>query len=645
MTPRTLQTSREVYKVLGIDITSLIDCWQSEYSHAVKHHGKPFAVKLMKEYLTLGERYALRQPITNLSFKKSDNNGFPSKLRPFKPWLRSKNEHRVRAALTVLRTVEDLRLPISKDISTVTDPQRIGDLSPIIAFIPQWAKRLPKLYIEDIKYHLSYKKGPNGQALKTTDMDLGAIITTELMPFIKAVSKALYDEAPPDETFLISEGGIHSRLSQFPDKSGKTRTIAVVDYYSQRALRPLQRALMDLLKKLVSDGTYSHKDVGVFAQRATKEKSFIACYDLSAATDRFPYQLQYALLKAIVPKENLSEGFWNILAKRKFFVPWSGETVSYEAGQPMGAFASWPLFSLAHHAVIEYCGRGTQGSSKHKYKMIGDDVIITDERMAQNYEKVMALCGVSINLGKTVKSGAQCENSAAEVAKMLFLNGKQLSPLTPGFVKTLVNPLMFNQTLRILVEREFITDFQLLPDLMKVLFRKDESFNKALILIQNPINGLSASHEVSIGTNRWSPFSETEVLKAFQCIRLRNLLRRVVDIDVYAFGAVNPQEVGKTLPRIQEAQVYTKTQLETQMKSAAFRLACAEPKGKDASELYGVEFLSDPSEPFGDLERRKEIKKSSLLLETLMILERDEISDLEDEIEILKSDMFEFVPM
>jgi len=644
MVPKTLQTLERVYKVLGLDITPLVLAWSKSYRHAFKHNGKKYSVNLMKEYLTLGERYSIHQKLTPIPFRKSDKNGFPSQIKVFKPWLRSENVHKVRAALSVLRTVEDLRLPISKDIGTVIEPPSHGDLSPILDFIPQWCKRFKRrIYLEEMKYHLTSKNGPNGPALLTTDKDLGAIITSELWLPLQEASSVQIDETPPDHTFVRNDGGIHSRLAQFPEKSGKTRTIAIIDYWSQRALRPLHNALMDILKSLESDGTYSHRNIGKYAKQSTKEKSFIACFDLTAATDRFPSQIQKVLLGNLLPEKKAAP-LWSLLAERTFTVSWSGEKVNYGVGQPMGALSSWPLFAIAHHLVIEYCSKRQRGV-KYKYKMIGDDVIITDEAMARKYLETMTLLGVKVNLDKTVTVSAESNHSAARVAKQLYHNGIQLTPITPGFLKTFSNPLLINQVMEELNFREIITNPQALPLLLRTLFPKEKSLLKAVVLIQNPMNGF-APH-INMGNaipNRWTPYTKEYVHKVLTLIRLRNLCKQVESYDVVAFEQTLepiPLEGSAETEHTptHEALLFTKRDLETAFIKAAFRLSCAEIEDLSTLDLMPVEFITDPGDPFGDLKRRRELKKSSLLLETLEVLENSDITLFEDEVETLKQGM------
>lgn len=340
--------------------------------------------------------------------------------------------------LAIFRSVEVFRLAPSHDIQSVTTPAVRDEklLADILNFIPGWVKSLNKtLSFPKMSYHYTVKKGPNGPALTSSDSDLTAIFNdTELFEAIQTVSTELDDENPIGEEFVRSTGpAIHSKLTQFPEKAGKTRTIAVVDYYSQRALSPLHSALMRLLNALETDGTSSHMNVGNYIKERTKFKDFVQTFDLTAFTDRFPREIQETLLFELCENKVLAKAWWTILADRTFTVAWSGEKVKYAAGQPMGAKASWPLCALAHHAVVEYC------RAKRKYRLIGDDVGITDQRSASRYQEVISALGVETNPGKGTLSLEGSLNSSAEIAKRLYLNGNDVTPLTPGLILSLRN--------------------------------------------------------------------------------------------------------------------------------------------------------------------------------------------------------------
>jgi len=47
----------------------------------------------------------------------------------------------------------------------------------------------------------------------------------------------------------------HSKLHFLQDKAGKTRNVAIGDYWSQMALLPLHDSLMKMLKSIKSDCT------------------------------------------------------------------------------------------------------------------------------------------------------------------------------------------------------------------------------------------------------------------------------------------------------------------------------------------------------------------------------------------------------
>jgi hypothetical protein len=482
-----------VAESLDIDIRPITTNWTRIYAQRKQMRGKQDAVKFCKELNTAAERYALHQRIEPIPWTKSGNDGYPKIINFAKQNLRSKDPNVVVLTLSVFRSCEVFRLPISKDIESVTKPCSFDPelVDSIINFIPEWVKRFPPLKLPKMKWHFTLKNGPNGHALKTSDSDISAVMADEeLFEAIQTVQRLLKDGRPMKPLSRIKPGnGIHSRITQFPEKSGKTRTIAIIDYYSQRCLKPLHEGLMSFLGKLVSDGTYSHSNVGNFVKQKTKEKSFIACSDLTAATDRFPAIIQKKLLFELLKDDELSEALWTLLAKRTFKLSWCDEYVTYSCGQPMGAYASWPLFASAHHLIVEYCASIVGKAIKEQYKIIGDDNAIAVEEVYEAYLSVMTRLGLTINPGKTTVSPQASDYSAAEVAKQLYLNGINLTPLTPGFIRNIKKPYMFNTCMGILNERYELVDPEIPSMLINKLYRKGKTRKLVWLLGTNPING------------------------------------------------------------------------------------------------------------------------------------------------------------
>lgn len=83
-------------------------------------------------------------------------------------------------------------------------------------------------------------------------------------------------------------------------------------------------------------------------------------YDLSAATDRLPVQLQVSILSAFFGNE-YAENWRKLLIDRDYYL---GSTNSselvrkrYSVGQPMGALSSWAMLAVTHHLIVQDCAR------------------------------------------------------------------------------------------------------------------------------------------------------------------------------------------------------------------------------------------------------------------------------------------------
>jgi hypothetical protein len=87
------------------------------------------------------------------------------------------------------------------------------------------------------------------------------------------------------------------RISHIPEPGGKTRTIAIGDYWSQTALRPFHNIVMGVLRRLVTDGTWDQH--AQFDRIRCEAQAPVYSFDLSSATDRFPIKIQQHLVAAL----------------------------------------------------------------------------------------------------------------------------------------------------------------------------------------------------------------------------------------------------------------------------------------------------------------------------------------------------------
>lgn len=94
--------------------------------------------------------------------------------------------------------------------------------------------------------------------------------------------------------------GSFGQLSIKEEAAGKVRVFALVDIWTQSVLKPIHDYLFQILRHLPNDGTLDQRA----SVRRCFEKSKLAnCsfgYDLSAATDRLPIEIQKSVLSSLL---------------------------------------------------------------------------------------------------------------------------------------------------------------------------------------------------------------------------------------------------------------------------------------------------------------------------------------------------------
>lgn len=235
-------------------------------------------------------------------------------------------------------------------------------------------------------------------------------------------------------------GPVLGRLAT-KSEPGKIRVFAMVDSFTQWVLRPLHLYLFkQVLRKIPQDGLYDQiapakKLVEVMRERGLSK---VWSFDLSAATDRLPVLLQEHLLAALT---SIKMGrLWSWFMTARYFAltaPLRNATcgsgkakgvacVQYAVGQPMGAYSSWAMLAICHHAIIQFCARraGVAGWFD-LYAVLGDDVVIGHHGVAREYVCFMESIGVGINRSKSIKG----KDLTFEFAKRFFWKGEDITPL------------------------------------------------------------------------------------------------------------------------------------------------------------------------------------------------------------------------
>lgn len=239
------------------------------------------------------------------------------------------------------------------------------------------------------------------------------------------------------------------RIALIGQPGGKTRTIAIGDFWSQNVLLPLHNRIMKRLRGMKTDGTY---DQDIQVQRIVREsrghKTY--CFDLSSATDRFPIILQEILLEKMFGNE-FAVAWKNVMIDRDF--SYKGNNVRWKVGQPLGMLSSWAVFALTHHYVIKYVAYLEGYHSFEKYAVLGDDVCIWEQKVALAYKRFMEEYGITINLDKSTIS--EESPHIIEFAKRLFYNGEEISGLSYDILKQGTNPEGFVDLFSYMITRSW----------------------------------------------------------------------------------------------------------------------------------------------------------------------------------------------
>jgi hypothetical protein len=237
-------------------------------------------------------------------------------------------------------------------------------------------------------------------------------------------------------------------LVVLPEKGNKARVIALPHAELQVFLKPLHDTLAQILEYIPEDCTRNQISGAKYAQQCLKEGKMVHSVDLSAATDRFPLRLQMGLLRKFLPDPGQIN--WASFFERSAQLKWKTTVfgdVIYGAGQPMGLYGSFSMFALTHHAILhtlsKQIGIMVNDQGTLPYRILGDDIIISDDLLAEAYKAYIKKIGVEISKSKTISS-----SSAAEFAGFLITRKSCIKAAKPiGKGMTVDNMINYIQTL------------------------------------------------------------------------------------------------------------------------------------------------------------------------------------------------------
>nr|UIW13826.1 MAG: RNA-dependent RNA polymerase [Rhizoctonia solani mitovirus 54] len=310
--------------------------------------------------------------------------------------------------------------PVKLELSKASSPNSKVSAFGILTDIHSLVTHRPDLW--EALHHFAYSTLP----VQTPFMEMlvdGYDIITEIAAHREVIGKSgrkyTQFEAYQTKNSVRAHGAPTETygLGQFAVKmeaAGKVRLFALMDGISQSFLRPLHDALFDLLRAMPNDGTF---DQDASVKRCMSKATKAGCaysFDLTAATDRLPARLSSEILGVIFDNKHLPKYWLKIMTDRSF--GFNGSVAEkfnvsdgpyrYAVGQPMGGLSSWPALAVTHHWILQLSASralGFQGWYDN-YEILGDDLVMFDKTVADEYLNIMSDLGCEINLNKSIRS-------------------------------------------------------------------------------------------------------------------------------------------------------------------------------------------------------------------------------------------------
>jgi len=415
------------------------------------NNGLPFTIKYMKAVKLSITRYLSGKPLHVNSSLVSITDGFPTKFLYLKELTNSLDGKRL--LLSLLSYTRGLK-PLNKEkpkvnYSSINNPYSGKEYTIPNYFIDKFVNDfnlksdLPKY--DNSLHYISNKSSPFGKATLSGlyglffMMNIQASSLTYMINILKDQANDLLKPVlelvwKDHRTFkFIKNNPITTgKLSIVEDPELKMRVIAMVDYYSQWILKPIHEIILNKLKQLPCDRTFTQDPFHNWGK--TYGHNFWSL-DLSSATDRFPIILQEKLLSKIFDS-NLASNWKGLLIDRDYSSE-DGQMYRYTVGQPMGAYSSWAVFTLTHHLVVHWAAHICGQPNFTKYIILGDDIVINHDKVARKYIQIMNKLGVEISIPKTHVS-----KNTYEFAKRWIYQGREISGLPlRGIMNNMNNPI------------------------------------------------------------------------------------------------------------------------------------------------------------------------------------------------------------
>lgn len=315
--------------------------------------------------------------------------------------------------------------------------------APSFRYLPRdaYTLLLPKfqnIFDACIRFAVKYKGEPFAQSFRNRLYEARRFFFEVVSPTHSGAAFRRGFKNPPIayDDFPRSEEPRLATFSFLSEKGGKTRIITACNYWIQFLLFPFHHDMMSVLGRIDCDYAFDQDRAADFFNRMLKKVRCAFSFDMTGATDRFPRWFQAFCLNCWKP--GLGDA-WEEIMSMPIYDKHSRTFSSFAAGQPMGVYSSWPVFSWCHHLLIRFSAWmcGLNPFTFDVYAVLGDDMSALNRKVSRVYHYVLTVVfGVAVSESKSVTCN-RTSKPAAEFAKRNYVAGREVSAISPIMLESM----------------------------------------------------------------------------------------------------------------------------------------------------------------------------------------------------------------
>lgn len=221
------------------------------------------------------------------------------------------------------------------------------------------------------------------------------------------------------------------KMGYIQEPGCKLRAVANPALAVQALGEPLKVKLAKISTKIFGIYTFNQEEGREKTRTWLSEGKTCYAFDASSFTDRFPLQLQLAMVESLVEEGYVSKFDYEsclTCSDVSYYSEIHSHLIRYTAGgQPQGWGPSFHMAAITHTLICYYCC-AMLNIKPNCFCVIGDDIVISNQGVADMYSSVMTSCGVDVNMEKSITSNTLSEFAGKLITKDSIIPSIKLKP-------------------------------------------------------------------------------------------------------------------------------------------------------------------------------------------------------------------------